>query len=50
MFRRETPAAETQTKTLKNLIRNIGSNIGGGLPTSPILSRKPQQTGAGTVA
>ncbi|XP_071440748.1 WD repeat-containing protein 91 [Hetaerina americana] len=40
----EAPAAsESQTKTLKSLIRNIGSNIGGGLPTSPILGRKSIQ-------
>ncbi|KAG8228533.1 hypothetical protein J437_LFUL008990 [Ladona fulva] len=32
-------AAESQSKTLKNLIRNIGS----GLPTSPILGRKQSQ-------
>ncbi|XP_067011129.2 WD repeat-containing protein 91 [Anabrus simplex] len=32
-------SSDTQSKTLKNLIRNIGS----GLPTSPILSRKVSQ-------
>ncbi|KAG8223849.1 hypothetical protein J437_LFUL007870 [Ladona fulva] len=40
----ESPAVtESQVKTLKSLIRNIGSNIGGGLPTSPILGHKNVQ-------
>lgn len=42
-FHRETPPENTG-RSIKTLIRNIS---GGGLPTSPVMSRRPTETRKG---